>query len=59
MTKLDKYTKRAPTKSSLKITAINIETKQWQFIKDKNLNLSQIVRDVIERLMADSEKELL
>lgn len=44
-----------------KTTSINIEARHLDFLKRRNLNLSGIVRECIDKLMAenDDDKELL
>lgn len=61
MSKLDKYikTKRTGEKELMHPTSVTLDKKQLEFLKRKDLNLSALVRDVIDRLILNEDSDLL
>lgn len=60
MTKLNKYIKtkaRDPGSESF-TTSINIEKRQYNFIKENNINLSQLIRDMLNELIDENKGEV-
>lgn len=53
--KTDKYIRRV--KTPLVVTSINIEPKHIKFIRERRLNLSLMVRDLIDGLMSEQKGE--
>lgn len=56
MQKLEKYKKRAPIKGDSVLTSVNIEVKHKTFILSNNLNLSEMVRDMLDAIMGKIKK---
>lgn len=56
MKDLKKYIKGNSEKMTCKQTSINIEIDQYDFVVENNLNLSRMVRDMLEELMAVKPK---
>lgn len=54
MKKLDKFVKRKG--DELHVTSLNLEAKHLAFLREKNINLSSLVRDYLDRLIQESEK---
>jgi len=57
--KLSDYKKPLKTKIESCITGINIEKRQKQFIEKHGINLSSLVRAVIDSVMDDESQEQL
>lgn len=58
MKTLNRYIKNSKgEKVEQKTTSINIEARHLQFLKSRNLNLSHIVRDYLNELIEQTEKE--
>ncbi len=55
MTKLDKYIKNKQGDKVPKVTtSINLELRHTEFLKRRNLNLSLIIRDYIDKLIRET-----
>lgn len=57
MIKLYKFTKDRTRSERLVVTSVNLERKQIDFIRKKRVNLSALVRSVIDSLIVDEEKQ--
>ena len=57
MNKLTKYQKNRIEKLDAVQTSVSIERRHKVFLEQKNLNLSQIVRDALDYLMTDDSKQ--
>lgn len=59
--RLNRYIKSKQTneKTELKVTSVNLEARQLEFVRRKDLNLSMLIRDVIDRLIQDEDSDLL
>tara|TARA_R110000868_G_scaffold411564_2_gene705370 strand:+ start:1045 stop:1227 length:183 start_codon:yes stop_codon:yes gene_type:complete len=60
MKNLNKYlkNKEQDENHSTKTTSVNLELKQIDFLRAKNLNLSLMVRDLIDELMNQDKEDL-
>ena len=56
--KLKEYQKHNSDKLDSVGTGINIEKKHVEFIRKFNINLSSLVRDVLDKLMSESREEV-
>ena len=54
MTKLIKYIKAEP--KDLVVTSVNLERKQHEFIKVNRINLSELIRDTIQKMLDEVEE---
>lgn len=54
---LGKHQKQNKEKLDSKGTGVNIEGKHLEYIKKFNINLSSLVRDVLDKLMNESKEE--
>jgi post-segregation antitoxin (ccd killing protein) len=58
MIDLKKHTKKkAKIETARKVISVNIELKHKKFLKDNGLNLSSIVREIIDKMIEQSKKE--
>lgn len=56
--KLDRFIKdKTGEKVSMKTTSVNLEAKHMEFLKRKNLNLSALIREVLDGYMEDEEND--
>lgn len=55
--KLKKYVKVAPSKSELQTTSITLAKRHVDFVRKANLNLSHLIRDVIDQIIKDEESK--
>lgn len=54
--KLDRYIKNSSgDKVELFVTSLNLELKHKEFLKEKNLNLSKMVREFLDQLMKENK----
>jgi post-segregation antitoxin (ccd killing protein) len=59
MIDLKKHTKKkAKIETTRKVISVNIELKHKKFLKDNGLNLSSIVREIIDKMIEESKKEI-
>lgn len=54
---LEKYQKQNIEKLDVKPKSVGLEPKHLEFIKLFNINLSALVRDVLDKLMAEKEEK--
>jgi hypothetical protein len=54
MKKLDKFVKRKG--DELHVTSLNLEAKHLAFLRTKNINLSALVREYLDRLIVEAGK---
>lgn len=58
MKKLDKFIKnKQGEKVELTVTSINILKKHHDFIKEKNVNLSAMIRELIDQLIEEDKQD--
>lgn len=57
MNKLDKFIKDKSRSERLVVTSVNLERKQIEFIRRKRVNLSALIRSVIDALIRDDESQ--
>lgn len=55
---LGKHQKQNKEKLDSKGTGVNLEGKHLEFIKKFNINLSSLVREMLDKLMKEKEEEL-
>lgn len=52
--KIESYIKHTPTRKTT--TSVNIETRHLDYIQKKNVNLSKLVRDTIDEMIATDKR---
>jgi hypothetical protein len=54
---LEKYVKKNEQKETMVQTSVNLELKHSKFIKDRNINFSELIRDFLDSLMIDENRD--